>query len=130
MRATLLLALSLSVLALAGCYKSVREHYSAAQFAQSANDWGTALEEYNEVLKRVPDDSMALFGKARCLYELRRFEEAIPIFEQVLKNTDDEKAVFKQVRYDAEFYRDKCRVELGETIEQDKSTLPPPPMGE
>ena len=33
-------------------------------------------------------------------------------------------------RRDAVFYRDRCRQEMGETVEQDPSKIPPPPMGE
>jgi tetratricopeptide (TPR) repeat protein len=113
-----------------GCTKSVREHYTAAQFAEQDKDYTKALAEYEEVLKLVPDDPMANYGKAHALYELQRYAEAKPIFEHFLEQTYEERGSFQDVRYDAEFYRDKCKVALGEEVPQNQDTLPPPPMGE
>lgn len=119
-----------ALLSFCGCAKSARMHYTAAQNAQGANDWNTALSEYEEVLKQQPDDVMGLLGKARSLYELKRFSEALPLFEQFLDKTKGDPATFKGERYDAEFYRDRCKQELGQEVPQDPTHIPEPPMGE
>jgi tetratricopeptide (TPR) repeat protein len=125
----LLLALLLLVLG-AGCDNSARAAMHNAEFAMAAQDFEKALGLYEKVLEKQPDSVMGLFGKARALYELKRYAEAKPLFEMFLTKTEVEQAQFRKERYDAEFYRDKCKQELGETVEADPSKIPPPPMGE
>ncbi|MCC7478225.1 tetratricopeptide repeat protein [bacterium] len=127
--AVAVLALLLAA-ALLSCEKSARMHYTAAQNAQGAGDWVTALSEYEAILAMQPGDAMATLGKGRALYELRRFEEAIPLFEAFLEDTKNDPATFKDERYDAEFYRDKCKQELGQEVPQNPANIPEPPMGE
>ncbi len=126
----LVLLACILVSALFSCEKSARMHYTAAQNAQGAGDWGTALTEYEAILAKLPDDAMATLGKGRALYELGRFEEALPFFEKFLEQTKSDPAIFKDERYDAEFYRDKCKQGLGQEVPQDPTHIPEPPMGE
>lgn len=130
-RAGLALAsLTVALVLAGGCDRSAHGHYSSAELKKAAGDFGPALEDYNKALEIEPASHMALFGKAYCTYRLGNYAEAIPLFEQFLKDTEPEMATYKAQRYDAEFFRDKCRQELGEEVKQNPCHIPPPPMGE
>jgi tetratricopeptide (TPR) repeat protein len=113
-----------------GCDRSAHGHYSSAQMKQAAGEFQPALDDYNKALEIEPQSHMALYGKAYCTYKLNKYSEALPLFEQFLKDTEAEMATYKDQRYDAEFYRDKCKQELGQEVPQNPCDIPPPPMGE
>ena len=117
-------------LLLAACPSAGRMHYQKGMTQLQARQYGPALVEFDAALAAEPESRMALFGKARCLYELRRFEEALPLFEQFLADTERDRASFSDERFDAAFYRDRCKQELGMEVPQDPTHIPPPPMGE
>lgn len=73
---------------------------------------------------------MALFGKARCTYELGQYAAALALYEDFLSRSEEQQAIYRDERFDAEFYRDKCKQQLGQEVPQDPLEIPPPPMGE
>jgi hypothetical protein len=73
---------------------------------------------------------MAQLGKARALYGLQRYAEALPLFEAFLTATEQQRREYDSERSDAAFYRDKCKLALGQEVPQDPEHIPPPPMGE
>lgn len=112
------------------CDNSAHGPYSSAELKRAAGEFQPALDDYNKALAIDPQSHMALWGKAYCTYKLGKYSEALPLFEEFLKATEPEMATYKAQRYDAEFYRDKCKQELGETVPQNPCNIPPPPMGE
>jgi tetratricopeptide (TPR) repeat protein len=111
------------VIALAGCNQE-RYDYSRGMALLQAQDYTGAIEKFDKVLGRDPDSSMALFGKARCLYELERYDEALPLFEQFITQTEEIRADYRDERYDAAFYRDKCKLALGMEVPQNEEAIP------
>lgn len=106
-----------------GCNKA-RTAYQQGQAYLHASEFGPALEKFEASLAEDPESNMALFGKACCLFELGRFEEALPDFEQFLAQTNAVRATYKDERFDAEFYRDKCKLELGLEVPQNEDAIP------
>jgi len=132
---SLLLALLTAVLVLsclASCSKgsSSSMEYHQAQALLEGRQFGEALAKYEKVLAIEPESKLAVYGKGRCLYELKRYSEALPLFEHFLTMTEEERAVYDDERYDAAFYRDKCKQALGQEVPQNPNDIPPPPMGE
>jgi tetratricopeptide (TPR) repeat protein len=117
------LLLAWLVTALAGCNQE-RYDYSRGMALLQAQDYTGAIEKFDKVLARDPDSSMALFGKARCLYGLERYEEALPLFEQFITQTEEIRADYRDERYDAAFYRDKCKLALGMEVPQNEEAIP------
>lgn len=128
-KALLALLLAAAML-LSGCPSPGYTTYNKATRHLQAQEYGEALEAFELALEKQPDMKMGIFGKGRALYELARYEEALATFEDFLAKTKDEPAAFQDQRYDAEFYRDKCKLELGMEVEQNERAIPPPPMGE
>lgn len=129
-RSSLTLACAAALLLWTACDQSGHGHYSSAELKRAAGEFGPALVEYTKVLEIDPHSHMALFGKAYCTYKLGKYAEALPLFEQFLKDTEAEAATYRDQRYDAAFYRDKCKQELGQEVPQNPCKVPPPPMGE
>lgn len=121
---------ALVLFAVTGCPTSVNARYHKGQDLLAGKQYQPALDEFNKILEKEPDGVMALFGKARCLYGLGKYSEALPAFEDFLKKTYEECDIYRDERYDAEFYRDKCKLALGEEVPQNPADIPPPPMGE
>jgi len=115
---------------IAACAGPERIHYQKAMDLMHGSNYGEALIEFDKVLNINPASNMALFGKARCLHQLNRFEDALPLFEQFLSQTDAERGTHRDERCDEEFYRDRCKQELGMEVPQNEDAIPPPPMGE
>lgn len=113
-----------------GCQPGARTLYQQGLRHLQAQEYGPALEKFEESLALEPTSNMALFGKGRALYALNRYEDALPVFEQFLSQTEPVRATYADERSDAEFYRDKCKQELGIEVPQDPSAIPPPRMGE
>jgi tetratricopeptide (TPR) repeat protein len=130
MSAPLAALVALALLAVTGCPTSVNARYHRGQDLLAGKQYQPALDEFNKILEKEPDGVMALFGKARCLYGLGKFSEALPAFEDFLKKTYEQRDIYRHERYDAEFYRDKCKQALGEEVPQNPADIPPPPMGE
>ena len=126
----LTLICGLLIIAGTGCNKSARSLNHKAMMQMQDQDFAGALATYEEALQLEPDSKVLLFGKAEALYKLERYEEALPLFEEFIKKADPERAVYRDEIFDAEFYRDKCKQTLGETVEQDPDAIPPPRMGE
>ena len=119
-----------AIVLLNACPSAGRMAYQTAQKNFQEGDYAQALANYEKALEAEQESVMALFGKARCLYELERYSEAMPLFEEFLQKTDTDRVVYSDERFDAEFYRDKCKLELGMEVPQDPSKIPPPRMGE
>lgn len=111
------------LLGLVGCSKT-RYNYQQGMHHLQAQEYSEGLEKFELVLAADPESSMALFGKARCIYELTRYDEALPLFEQFLTQTEGVRASYRDERFDAEFYRDKCKQELGIEVPQDPDAIP------
>jgi tetratricopeptide (TPR) repeat protein len=124
-----MLALALATL-LTGCLTNARTHQHNADMALMAKDYGTAIAEYDKGLAKQPDSVMLRFGKAKALYGQEKWPEARALFEEFLQLTSTDQHPWIKQRKEAEFYRDRCRQEMGETVEQDPREIPPPPMGE
>ena len=123
-RYALLAAVALCLLlGLVGCSKT-RLSYQQGLHHLQAQEYSEALEKFDLVLAVDPESNMALFGKARCLYGLSRYDEALPMFEQFLTQTENVRASYRDERFDAEFYRDKCKQELGIEVPQDPDAIP------
>lgn len=128
---TVLLALLAAGLCLlAACPTKARLPYQKGLTLFQAQNYGGALTEFEKSLQADPEQKLALYYKARCLYELERFDEALPDFEEFIARTEPERAVYSDERYDAEFYRDKCKLELDQEVPQNEEAIPPPRMGE
>lgn len=119
----LLPLLAVMLIGLAGCNQE-RYDYNRGMALLQARDYSGALEQFEKVLARDPVSNMALFGKARCLYELERYEEALPLFELFITQTEEVRSVYRDERYDAAFYRDKCKLELGMEVPQNPDAIP------
>lgn len=119
----LLLALT-CVFALCACPSSSRMPFQKGMALMQARDYGTALIKFEESLAADPTQKRPLYYKARCLYELDRFEEALEAFEKFLADTTKERSKFRDERFDAEFYRDKSKQELGIEVPQDPDAIP------
>jgi len=117
-------------LLMAACAVSARAHFHNAEMALMAKDYTTAVSEYDEVLKQQPDSVTARFGKAKALYGAKRWAEAKTLFEEFIAKTDNDQHEYRNERRDAAFYRDRCTQEMGGTVAQDPTKIPPPPMGE
>lgn len=111
------------LLGLASCNKE-RLYYQQGLHHLQAQEYTEALAKFELVLAADPESNMALLGKARCLYELGRHDEALPLFEQFLTQTERVRASYRDERFDAEFYRDKCKQELGIEVPQDPDAIP------
>lgn len=126
--------LVLGVLALglvfAGCNPDPTIQMRKGQALLDGRQYGPAINEFDKVLAAQPDNKGALLGKARSLYMLKKYQEALALFEKFIADTESERALYRNDRFDAEFYRDKCKQALGETVEQNPLHIPPPPMGE
>jgi tetratricopeptide (TPR) repeat protein len=124
------LALGAVMMCALGCPTSPTARFHEAQTLQVAQQFGPAIAEYDKILAKDPKSNMAIFGKAYCEYKLNKYSEALALYEQFLTQTESEVATYKSERYDAEFYRDKCKQALGQDVPQDPAEIPPPPMGE
>ncbi|MBN2082020.1 tetratricopeptide repeat protein [bacterium] len=118
-----ILVLAAAVFVLAGC-NTQRLDYKQGLALLQAQQYGPALEKFESFLEVEPDSNMGLYGKARCLYELQRYDEALPCFEQFLTQTESNRATYNDERKDAAFYRDKCKMELGMEVPQNKDAIP------
>ena len=134
MRITAYLVTAIAITALtalaSGCPTSPTARFHEAQALQVDQQFAPAIAEYDKILAKDPKSNMAIFGKAYCLYKLNKYSDALPLYEQFLTQTESEVATYKSERYDAEFYRDKCKQALGQDVPQNPADIPPPPMGE
>lgn len=128
----LLTTITLGVVALCamGCPTSPTARFHEAQALQVDQQFGPAIAQYDKILANDPKSNMAIFGKAYCTYKLNKYSEALALYEQFLTQTESDKATYKSERFDAEFYRDKCKQALGQDVPQNPAEIPPPPMGE
>jgi tetratricopeptide (TPR) repeat protein len=124
------LALGAVMACVAGCPTSPTARFHEAQALQVDQQFGPAIAEYDKILAKDPKSNMALFGKAFCTYKLNKYSEALALYEQFITQTESEPATYKSERFDAEFYRDKCKQALGQDVPQNPADIPPPPMGE
>lgn len=106
------------------CQPDARTLYHQGSMLLQAGDYASALDKFEAGLVQQPGSKVLLFGKARALYGLKRFQEALPVFEEFLKATDGEKSLYKDERTDAAFYRDKCKTELGIEVPQNPAAVP------
>ncbi len=127
---TRVLVIAVLVLALLSCHTNARTHYHNAQAAYMAKDYLKAVAEYDKSLAKQPDSVMTRLGKAKTLYAMGKWAEARALFEEFITLTEKEIHEYRHEREDAAYHRDRCRQELGETVEQDPSKIPDPPMGE
>ena len=118
------------LLLLSACETTARTHYHNGEMALMAKDYARAIEEYDKALVKEPDHLQARLGRAKALYGQKKWAEARTAFEEFLKLTETDQHPWRKERQDAQFYRDRCRQQLGETLEQDPRAVPPPPMGE
>ena len=114
----------LSLCTLCACPSSSRMPYQKGMALMQANEYGPALLKFEESLAADPSQKIPLFFKARCLYQLDRFDEALVVYELFLVETARERSKFKDERFDAEFYRDKCKLELGLEVPQNPDAIP------
>jgi tetratricopeptide (TPR) repeat protein len=72
--------------------------------------YAEALQSVNEALNRFPNHAKVLYYKAFLLYSMKRFREAVNIFDEVLKMTNglDQHALY---------YKGRCLAQLGNTDE-------------
>jgi tetratricopeptide (TPR) repeat protein len=125
MAAAVLLALMCTA-----CNESARSLNHKAMLQMEDKDFTGALASYEKGLQKEPASRVLLLGKAKALFELQRYEEALPLFEDFITKAEPDRATYKDDIFDAEFYRDKCKQELGQTVEQNKEAIPPPRMDE
>ncbi|MCH7472626.1 tetratricopeptide repeat protein [bacterium] len=131
LRYFLLVGAASCLVLLGACPSAGRGHFKKGDLLFQQQNYGGALIEFEAALEAEPESKMALFKMARCLYKLNRFEDALAAYEKFLSATDGEdRATYQKERWDAAFYRDRCKQELGIEVPQDPSAIPPPPMGE
>jgi tetratricopeptide (TPR) repeat protein len=116
--------------ACASCHDTARTLNSKASMQLQAQDFAGALANYEKGLQLEPESKVLLFGKAEALFKLERYAEALPLFEEFITKASTERTAYSDELFDAEFYRDKCKQELGQTVEQNPDAIPPPRMGE
>ena len=126
---TIFICLTLTMV-LTSCGSPGRQAYQRAMDLMAQQEYGPAVEEFDKALAAEPEMKMAVFGKARALFELKDYEPALALFEEFLVKTEDESGTFKKERWDSEFYRDKCKQELGMEVLQNEDAIPEPRMGE
>jgi tetratricopeptide (TPR) repeat protein len=122
---------TLILMAMSSC-QTERSTFQDGMAKMQARNYGEAIEDFDKSLSFNPDGKSALYRKAYCLYKLDKHAEALPLFEDFLKMTDNNEwtATFMDERRDAEFFMYKCKEKLGQPVPQDPSKIPPPPMGE
>ena len=128
-RIALLICVTL-LLGCAGCNESGRSLHHKGVMQMQDQDYAGALASYEKGLQLEPTSKVLLLGKAKALYYLERYDEALPLFEDFIQKADAERAAYRDEIYDAKFMRDKCKQELGMEVEQNQDAIPPPPMGE
>ena len=112
------------------CPSAGRNAYVKGLNKYDAGEYQEALDLFDKALEQEPDSVMIMYGRALSLYKLNRYEDAIAAFATFLDKSESERENYRDERFDAEFYRDKCREALGIELEQNEEAIPPPPMGE
>lgn len=128
-RALAAILAALILASLAACPSQGRLPFQQGMTLFNEHNFGEALAQFEKSLAANPEQQLALFYKGRCLFELDRYDEAIPVFEEFLSRTEEERAAFSDERYDAEFYRDKAKQELGQEVPQNEEAIPEERMG-
>ena len=115
-----------------GCDDTERSSYQKGLALMQAKDYSGAEAKFDYSLSKNPDSKSALYRKAYCIYKQGKHAEALPLFEDFLGKTDNNEwtATFIDERRDAQFFRDKCKLALGQEVPQDPNNIPEPPMGE
>ncbi len=96
------------------CSTPARNAFLKGRELQQAGKYEEALGYFEKGLAYDPDSPLLNFRKGECLAKLERWEEAKTTFELFLKLTDAEAELWKEERWEAEFYVKKARKELGE----------------
>jgi tetratricopeptide (TPR) repeat protein len=80
-------ALALSALAMI----RAESYYILGKVAHAQGDTKSAFEFYREALVEAPDMALAAFGAAQILFSGKDFDQALDLFEKVLKTSSDDK---------------------------------------
>ncbi len=105
------------------CSSPSRNHFVLGKNLQAAKSYEAALAEFEKGLQRDPDSILLTYEKARTLYMMQKWADALPVYERFLELTDKLKETYGNERWDAEFNIKRCKQHLGMPAEE-------PPDGE
>src|SRR3954449_10421351 len=62
-------------------------YFAAGQLAEANNDFANAARQYGEAIRLEPTHRRALFGRATCLSQLKKFPEAVATWNKYIEAT-------------------------------------------
>lgn len=95
------------------CSSQERNHYILGKNLQAAKSYEAALAEFEKGLEKDPDSILLTYEKARTLYLMEKWADAMPVYERFLELTDKLKETYGNERWDAEFNIKRCKQHLG-----------------
>jgi tetratricopeptide (TPR) repeat protein len=99
------------------CSSSARNHYILGKDLQTDKKYAEALAEFEKGLQTEPDSPRLNYEKARTLYMMEKWQDAITAFEAFMKLTDSLKETYGKERWDADFSIKRCKQQLGLPID-------------
>jgi tetratricopeptide (TPR) repeat protein len=113
--ATIAILLALGVLA--ACSATSRDYYVKGKDLMITKDYTGALAAFNQGLESDPESPLLTYEKARALYNLERWQEAMDVLKRFQELTDAQKSSYANERWNADFWIKKCEEHLGITRE-------------
>jgi len=107
------IALLLAVGLLAACSATSRDYYVKGKDLMIVKDYAGALAAFEKGLEFDPDSPLLTYEKARALYSLERWQEAMDVLKRFLELTDAERSSYADERWNADFWIEKCEEHLG-----------------
>jgi TolA-binding protein len=99
------------------CSTPARNHYILGKDFQMDKKYAEALAEFDAGLKTEPNSPRLSYEKARTLYMMEKWQDAMTAFEAFMKLTDSLKETYGKERWDADFSIKRCKQQLGLPID-------------
>ena len=100
------------------CSSPSRNHYILGKDLQATKNYQGALAEFEKGLEKDPNGILLIYEKARTLYMMEKWADAMPVYERFLVLTDTLKETYGTERWDAEFNIKRCKQHLGLPTEE------------
>lgn len=100
------------------CSSQSRNHYILGKNLQATKSYEAALVEFDKGLQKEPDSVLLTYEKARTLYIMEKWADALPVYERFLELTDKLKETYGNERWDAEFNIKRIKQHLGQPTEE------------